>query len=474
MQRFVPDASRSDPSAPEPGSPLEPGAVLEESSIPGDQSPSSDGPSSGNQAVAFLSGKSTPRLRNFRLALATVFAALIAAAGAAAVTSLIASTAWVIVVAIVWGIAILNVDSTTVSVMNERAGAGRFKALLPRVIIIMIAGIMCGEVVSLQMFKPEIEKQMAEERIESLQRKRAEIDSRFNDELGKTTALYDKQVGQHTDSLSRLAAQLEARDAENRAAGQAVIEATRSERVLHDSEGHAYYDDRSVRAAKTEAQRASLDGAKFADTLRPDIEQARSALHDVTEAKSRNEQRISAARLRELNELEAIPEATGLLARLQALEALTARSGTVLCSRLLWFFLMLAMESAPLWLAYCERHPAAEIKEKVYNTLSRVLRSNRWREGTAIWLEAASHNWARNIVEQIDAELRAAPNASPTALRAAPNSGDRAPIDSPYRYDAELLPAAANAAPFSEKRSHSERDNETDNRVLQMLKRSPQ
>jgi hypothetical protein len=295
--------------------------------------------------------------------------ALVGAASAFfALTSAAGFPAWVgAIVAVGWGVVILNLDRMLVVSMHRDGGwPALVGGVLARVALAAVIGTVISTPMVLQIFKPEIDNQLVVMQNEQRQAQQAEIDKTF-----AQRAPLEAQV-------AHLQAVASGQEKETAAADPDVV----NEQQAYDKANAAYETAEQAAICETQGTCPGASGVPgigalqrqkqaFADQKKGERDAAQAALDTATKNAQRridtagpqNQEHAKAelataqSRLDAMNAEQSQYESSaataaehggGLLARLQALGRLSAGNSTMQAAHIMVFLLFLLLELLPV------------------------------------------------------------------------------------------------------------------------------
>ncbi|MEO3797127.1 DUF4407 domain-containing protein [Nonomuraea sp. B10E15] len=285
-------------------------------------------------------------------------------------TALDVNLALAVITGLVWGLAIMSLDRWLIATLGDH-GAGRLWLALPRLLLSLMLGVILSTPLVLHIFRPEIDAQivqMQQARAEAFQRQQSAGESAR--EITRLTQLVD-QLHQVIESKGQVTID-PAKDPKTASL------TTDRDRALEQA--NAYYDDWQCQLYGGECE--SVPGAKGDGPRARELESRyRSARHEVDQLNTQIDQRRqeltrkskSAAAARYEQARADLPgyqaqldrlrgeqedrhaafesqsrEGGGLLLRIEALGAASAKNATLNTANLLIFLLLALIECLPV------------------------------------------------------------------------------------------------------------------------------
>ena len=296
--------------------------------------------------------------------------ALVGAASAFfALTSAAGFPAWVgALVALGWGVVILNLDRMLVVSMHRDGGwASILGGIVARVALAAVIGTVISTPMVLQIFKPEIDSELVVMQNEQRQQSQAEIDKTFAQrapleaKVAELQAIASGQARPTVASDPEVASRQQAYDKANadyETAEQAAICETQGTGCPGGSgvpgigalqrQKQAFADQKKTErdaaesaldtAKRTAEQRIDAAGPQNQERAKAELATAQSQLDALTAEQGRFESTAATA----------AEHGGGLLARLQALDRLSAGNATMTLAHLFVFALFLLLELLPV------------------------------------------------------------------------------------------------------------------------------
>lgn len=311
--------------------------------------------------------------------LTTAGFATISAAYALKMTNVASSWAVAIVFGIVWGLAILNLDRMLVIGIAKERHVGRLLGLAaPRVLLALVIGVVISTPLMLKVFEPEIQAQLAvnqNEQADQLDNQLANLESRLKKSRDEQSSLRARinagpsadpadnaEIQQAQSEIDQLQSKADKQKADYdrlQSAATAESDGTGGTGVVGCGEQcrqkQRLADDARARWEQTTSEIATKTSSKQQriEAIRPQlIEESRKAIKDAerdlptVNAKVESlESQLSNAKSRNQ---EANDGNTGLIARLQALDEVTAQGGQAALAKWAVSLLFLSIELLPV------------------------------------------------------------------------------------------------------------------------------
>lgn len=226
-----------------------------------------------------------------------------------------------VVLGLIWGLMIYNLDRFIVLSLRSSGSAWRDSLLAtPRIILALIFAVVISTPLELRIFQNEVESELVLMNQEQILGQKDEITSRFKTERGDL-------LETRTQIESELATVRAKRDELDLIA---LKEADGSGGSMKKNLGPIY------KAKKEAADKLSTELAEKSKSAQPLISNIETSLTENLKQESQS-----------LAELEHV-EINGLIGRLEALSRLTSKSGMIMTAHLFIFLLFIALELAPV------------------------------------------------------------------------------------------------------------------------------
>ncbi len=368
--------------------------------------------------AAYLSGQNSVLMGKVRIALAALSAAILAGLSAASASSYLVAGFWPFAVGVAWAAVILNVDTMVVAAVSERAGVGRWLAMAPRLPIVVAASLLFVETITLRIFQPEVEAhlQQGQQRVVAVEREK--IETRHQNATDATKRRFEADIARQEGALAELQARITNAAEQRRRAGRDAVQALRDRRVHYNRDGTAFLDSAHSHAARAEEQQLAREGERLRRELAPEFARSRGEVDRLRGEQLAEQTRLDKIRQDDLAALEARPTASGLIARLAALEEICAANSSARWARILLALLLMSVELAPTFAKLGERCEATLIRERMHYLLRRTLERARLQERLALWMEAAAHGYVDAYMKDVNAAMGIA--TGPLAPQASP------------------------------------------------------
>jgi Domain of unknown function (DUF4407) len=366
----------------------------------------------GPDALGYLSGRrgEHDRLAEFRIAIATVFAATFAGVAAGYASSYVVDGPWPVIVGSGWSLVILNLDSTIVALIRDRSGPARWTGLASRIPIALPSAVIFAEVLMLRVFAPEVTAQIAEEQKTAIVHARDVAEARHRDLVKSTNKDIDAGIAHQQNVIADLQERVDRADDLRRKAGKQAVDATKERRVYYNRDGDPYFDSTHSRAAQAEERRLADDASRVHSDVEPEIARAQQEIDRLRSLQSAELKQGGRDLKEDLVRADATPVVDGLMARMVAFEEVCAAHPTAQLWRALLAMLLLGVELAPTLLMLGERHDAATIRERLHELLEESLRSPKLKEWLTLWMHSNAHRYVDRYMDGVDHALGAQPD----------------------------------------------------------------
>jgi hypothetical protein len=327
--------------------------------------------------LLFIAGQGGEQARAIRFAMMVCFVAVFSGVLAAYALSFTLSQQHAVVGGILWGCMIAILEGMIAASLSSRAGRGRLGVFLSRVGFIIAFAFAVAHVGVLGVFQNAVDGHLAAQHRKDLEEGSNRVETEYASGLTAENARFHAALASENAALDAAQKQIDAAESRRREAGQRVVLVAGKRRLWTNEDGYPFYTTTPELAqARSEEGHLAAEVVELKQRLAPDVATKRGAVAELRTQHAAEVARLQRKRDQGLEEVARREAPKGLLARLEALNAVgrssfTARAAIWLLASLLFF-----VELTPILVKATERvRSSVHVRDAVDRELVELLRT---------------------------------------------------------------------------------------------------